>query len=445
MTTKHPIPANFNTVVYDFLTDLSTTFPEYAFLWKKWQTPEMTEESKQELFSFFQTVFPERFFDILYQNDDIFLMESEINTVFLPNVDFKLFFHCANITENTRKAIWKYLQLILVSVLGSVKNRASFGDAASLFEGFDENVIQEKLSETIEGIGEFFKNLGTKTDSEPGPEKAEFDPSKLFSGEIPTPEKMAEMEEEIKRTFQFAEGAEGAEGTAKMPSAEDLHEHLKGLFDGKIGSLAKEMAEEITEDMKNLFETDGTEDIRSTQDILKKMLKNPKKMMDLMKTIGSKLQNKMKTGDITEEEIMKEAGELMGKMKGMGGGKGGFADMMKNMAQGLAGGKGKFNTGAFNRMEKKMAAKERMLFKMEQKRNEKESQESQVKYSMNATDTPNNYVFKLDDEEIQETSVLSKSAPQVDIDALAREIEGVSSTTVSGSGSNKKKSKKSKK
>jgi len=441
MTTKHQIPANFNTVVYDFLTDLSTTFPEYAFLWKKWQTPEMPEELKQELFSFFQTVFPERFFDILYQNDDIFLMESEINTVFLPNVDFKLFFHCANITENTRKAIWKYLQLILVSVLGSVKNRASFGDAASLFEGFDESVIQEKLSETIEGIGEFFKNLGTKTDSEAGTEKAEFDPSKLFSGEIPTPEKMAEMEEEIKRTFQFAEGSEGAEGAAKMPSAEDLHEHLKGLFDGKIGSLAKEMAEEITEDMKNIFETDGTEDIRSTQDILKKMLKNPKKMMDLMKTIGSKLQNKMKTGDITEEEIMKEAGELMGKMKGMGGGKGGFADIMKNMAQGLAGGKGKFNTGAFNRMEKKMAAKERMLFKMEQKRNEKEAHESQVKYSLNATDTPNNYVFKLDDEEIQETSTLSKPEPQVDIEALAREIEGVSSTA----GSNKKKSKKSKK
>jgi len=333
--------------------------------------------------------------------------------------------------------------LILISVLGSVKNRASFGDAASLFEGFDESVIQEKLSETIEGIGEFFKNLGPKTNSEAETEKAEFDPSKLFSGEIPTPEKMAEMEEEIKRTFQFAE--DGAEEGAKMPSAEDLHEHLKGLFDGKIGSLAKEMAEEITEDMKNLFETDGTEDIKSTQDILKKMLKNPKKMMDLMKTIGAKLQNKMKTGDITEEEIMKEASELMGKMKGMGGGKGGFADMMKNMAQGLAGGKAKFNTGAFNRMEKKMAAKERMLFKMEQKRNEKEAQQ-QVKYSLNATDTPDNYVFKLEDEDVQETSVLSKSAPQVDIDALAREIEGPNAgLATSGGTSNKKKSKKSKK
>jgi hypothetical protein len=443
-TQPHQIPANFNSVVYDFLTDLSTTFPEYAFLWKKWQTPEMSEESKQELFSFFHTVFPERFFDILYQNDDIFLMESETNTVFLPNVDFKLFFHCANITENTRKAIWKYLQLILISVLGSVKNRASFGDAASLFEGFDESVIQEKLSETIESIGEFFKNLGPKnTEGEPSEGAHEFDPSKLFSGEIPTPEKMAEMEEEIKRTFQFAE--EGAEEGAKMPSAEDLHEHLKGLFDGKIGSLAKEMAEEITEDMKNLFETDGTEDIKSTQDILKKMLKNPKKMMDLMKTIGTKLQNKMKTGDITEEEIMKEASELMGKMKGMGGGKGGFADMMKNMAQGLAGGKAKFNTGAFNRMEKKMAAKERMLFKMEQKRNEKEAQQ-QVKYSLNATNTPDNYVFKLEDEEVQETSVLSKSAPQVDIDALAREIEGPNGgIATSGGAANKKKSKKSKK
>ena len=142
---------------------------------------------------------------------------------------------------------------------------------------------------------------------------------------------------------------------------------------------------------------------------------------------------------------MKEASELMGKMKGMGGGKGGFADIMKNMAQGLAGGKAKFNTGAFNRMEKKMAAKERMLFKMEQKRNEKEAQtkEEPVKYSLNATATPNNYVFKLDDEEIQETSTLSKSVPQVDIDALAREIEGVTDKAISGS--NKKKSKKSKK
>ena len=37
------------------------------------------------------SVLPERFFDdILYQNEDIFKKENEINTMFLPELDFKL-------------------------------------------------------------------------------------------------------------------------------------------------------------------------------------------------------------------------------------------------------------------------------------------------------------------------------------------------------------------
>ena len=31
-----------------------------------------------------------------------------------------------------------------------------------------------------------------------------------------------------------------------MPNADDLHEHLKGLFDGKTGKLAKELADELS-------------------------------------------------------------------------------------------------------------------------------------------------------------------------------------------------------
>jgi hypothetical protein len=412
------IPANFNSMVYDFVTDLSTTFPEYSFLWKKWQKTEMPLEEQEELFLFFTKAFPERFFDILYQNDDIFNTDSETNTVFLPNVDFKLLFRCGNITENTKKAIWKYLQLILISVLNSVQNKQTFGDAASLFEGIDENVIQEKLNETIDGISNFFKNLGTEKSDK---SSSEFNPENSSENIF---EKMAkdmhdglpeEIKEDQKNTFDF--------GKMGVPNAEELNEHLKGLFDGKIGSLAKEMAEEITEDMKDMFETEGTDDIRSTQDILKKMIKNPKKIMDLMKNIGSKLQTKMKSGEISEEEIMKEASELMGKMKGFGDGKGGFADIMKNMAQGLAGGKTKVNMDAINRMGKQMANKERMMSKLEQKRQEKNARENEkVKYSLNTTGTPNDYVFTLDEEEKQEKS------NGKDLDELVKSIECVGKT-----------------
>jgi hypothetical protein len=266
------IPANFSTMVYDFVSDLTTTFPEFAFLWKRWNNQQLPVEDQEELFMFFTKVFPERFFDILYQNDEMFKPESNINTVFLPNVDFKLLYHCGNITENTKKAIWKYLQLILISVVGSVKNKASFGDAANLFEGFDEKVIHEKLNETIDEISDFFKNLT--------PESSGMGASS--STPIPGNDSMpdfSQMEEELRKVFQ-GEGStsnSNNDGSSppEMPNAEDIHKHLQGLFDGKIGSLAKELAEEISVDMQNMFQEDGgVENIQSTQDVLKKMIKN---------------------------------------------------------------------------------------------------------------------------------------------------------------------------
>jgi hypothetical protein len=155
----------------------------------------------------------------------------------------------------------------------------------------------------------------------------------------------------------------------------------------------------------------------------------------------------MKSGEISEEEIMKEASELMGKMKGMGG-NGGFADIMKNMAQGLAGGKAKFNTGAFNRMEKQMATKERMMNKLEQRRQGKSDQQSksepQVKYSLNTTETPNDYVFKLDEEDVQEKTVI-KRHDNVDIDALVKDIESVGQPCAESKQKTSNKKKKGKK
>ena len=420
------IPANFSSMVYDFVSDLTTTFPEFSFLWKRWNQPQLPLEDQEELFLFFTKVFPERFFDILYQNEDMFQPESNINTVFLPNVDFKLLYHCGNITENTKKAIWKYLQLILISVVGSVQNKASFGDAANLFEGFDEKVIHEKLNETIDEISNFFKNLGpSSTNSGSG------------SGEETMPD-FSQMEEEFRKAFTENSSDTSSE-QPEMPNAEDIHKHLQGLFDGKIGSLAKELAEEISVDMQNMFQEDGgVENIQSTQDVLKKMIKNPQKMMGLMKTIGDKLQTKMKSGEISEEEIMKEASELMGKMKGMGGGKGGFADIMKNMAQGMLGKNTRFNATAFNNMEKKMTAKDRMRAKLEQKR----QAQPNIQFSLQQTNAPNNYVFSLPEETDQEKTVLTHNTVS-EIETLAKEIESVGTTPLNSSNpSNNKKSKK---
>jgi len=401
------IPENFAPTIRDFLADLTATFPEYAHLWSKWTSPSNT----RELFVYISQVYPERFFDILYQNDDIFKEDSETETRFLPDMDFRMLFHCEGVSDKTREAIWKYLQLILMTILKSVKDKGRFGDTANMFDGVDETVLQEKLKETLEGIGEFFKSLDGS-----GSNPFESNPLPGFNGESEAElnAKFAEATEHIEKMFgdaskHFQEFSSQPEFSGEngpnvggpipnIPGAEEIHEHLKGLFDGKIGSLAKELAEEIAQDMENLFEDElGPEqaagpkskksDIHTTQDLLKKMMHNPKKMMELMKTIGAKIQNKMKSGEISEEEIMKEASELMGKMKGMGG-KGQFAEIMKNMAKtmGQSGlGKGaKFNTAAFQKMERQFAAKERMQSKLEAKK-------------LVSTDDPTRKVFHMED------------------------------------------------
>ena len=57
-----------------------------------------------------------------------------------------------DISDNTRKVIWKYLQLILFSTVSGQKNCDSFGDTAKLFEAIDEDEFKKKLEESINEI-----------------------------------------------------------------------------------------------------------------------------------------------------------------------------------------------------------------------------------------------------------------------------------------------------
>ena len=159
------VPTNFVTVINDFANDLSTTFPEYANKWSN-LTNDIEGHSKDELYKHCMEVYPERFFDILYQNADIFSDKQDTNVNFLPDVDFKILYNSEGVTENIRKTIWKYLQLVLFTVVGSVKDKSKFGDSMNMFEGIDENDLQAKLGETMEGLTDFFKDMGKNESSE---------------------------------------------------------------------------------------------------------------------------------------------------------------------------------------------------------------------------------------------------------------------------------------
>jgi len=412
------IPTNFVTVINDFTNDLSTTFPEYSDKWNH-LTGTIDDSVRDEIYKHCIAVYPERFFDILYQNADIFSDKQEVNVNFLPNVDFKILYNSEGVTESIRKTIWKYLQLVLFTVIGSVKDKSTFGDSMNMFEGIDEKDLQEKLGETMEGLTDFFKDMGKNESSE----------GEASSGQ--------------EQSMPFNMNG--------MPNMENMQEHLHTLFNGKIGSLAKEMAEEISGDFTELL-GDNAENA-SPQDVMKKLMKNPTKIMGLMKSVTGKLDAKMKSGEISREEIMKEAGDLLGKMKESTGGAE-MSEMFAKMAKSM-GGMGKnmrMDTNAIDRMVKSSKLKEDMFKRQDNKKAkmlEKAKQEAILlqqridaqekliaKYSLEQKDG-NNMVFKFDGETPQERSFIHPD--------LLKELEADEPSKTNNANKPKKKKKKGKK
>ena len=98
-----------------------------------------------------------------------------------------------------------------------------------------------------------------------------------------------------------------------MPDPTEIHEHITGMLDGKLGNLAKEIAAETAEDLNVNLEENAT-----VNDVFEKLFKNPGKLMGLVQNVGSKLDKKIKSGEIKESELIQEASELMNKMKNYG-------------------------------------------------------------------------------------------------------------------------------
>ncbi len=358
------VPEEFVKVARDFVGDLRVTFPEYSpFIDKWWKSKEHFRYIEEEedrnnayeksekksvslLFEFCKKKLPPRFFDILYQNDEMFKEDSEIDTEFFPKIHFKNLWQC-DISEKTRETIWKYLQLMLFAVVGSLENKEAFGDTAKLFEAINEDEFKSKLQETLSQMQDLFN----------------------------MPEGSDPME-------NMAEGLNPND----VPNAEQINDHITGMLDGKIGQLAKEIAEETAANLNMDF--DGATDMK---DVFNQLVKNPTKLMGLIKNVGDKLDTKLKSGELKESEMIQEATDIMNKMKNMPG-MGNIQSMLSKMGMGGLGGLGgKVNTGAMeaqlNQRLKMAKTKERIKAKAEANALKRQMEQSQTQPLMQSEQT----------------------------------------------------------
>ena len=369
--TINDISPEFQTIILDFLRDIDCSFPEYRevlapYLGYSHEMKPMPDELYIELYSHCREIYPVKFFDILYKNETLFSQaqastpdapSAPTSVEFLPGVDFRDVWATEDITENTKDIIWKYLQLILFSIVNNLSDMGSFGDTAKLFEAIDDSELKTKLEEVIGEMGDMFGNAAGGQNTEGLDEtfkKASEFMNEAFAGAAPS----------------GAPGTNGAGTAPPIPDASSIHEHLSGILNGKIGKLAKEIAEETAADLNLDMENET-----SMKGIFQQLLKNPGKLSGIIKSVGSKLDSKLKSGELKESEIMQEASELMSKMKSMPG-MNNLASMLSKMGMNVPGGMGgggggKVNFGAMqsqlNKNMKQAQMRERLLKKVQDK------------------------------------------------------------------------------
>ena len=202
----------------------------------------------------------------------------------LKNVDFEKIFASDILTENNREKIWEYLQTLFV--LG-------------------ESIISD--SERVKNLVRNFQRLKNDT--------------------LETPEAEGECETEEDRELldMLKNIAEQNKNTDKEPLTPEMFEN------GVIGKLAKELSEEINVENLGLNIDENT----SADQMFSNLISgdNPMKFMNLLQTVGQKIQDKVSSEGIDQNDLINEATQMMGSLSG--GGNSMFDALLKKAGGGM--------------------------------------------------------------------------------------------------------------
>ena len=309
----------FNDYTRDFVRDIQETFPEYRDLLGEYYADILTEESQNtdKHVKRFMRKMREFKTEISTKSPDLYKEPVFI----LKNLDFKILFESEELSNDNREKMWEYIQTLFV--LG-------------------ESIIND--SERVKKLVKNFKRLRTSDEGS-------------------------------------AEGA--AESTEEAPDEEDEHilNMLKNLSErkpdkpldenmfenGMIGKLAQELSEELDIEKMGLNISEDS----NVDSIFSNLLSgnNPMKFMNLIQTVGQKIQTKMDENGLDQEALVNEATSMMSNLQGSNNL---FDNLMKqasnlggmpNPGQGQGQGKGQRQESTGN------ATRDRLRRKLEERKN----------------------------------------------------------------------------
>ncbi len=286
----------------DFIRDLSKVFPEIkSSLYRNYEDC-LVDGSK--CLSDFPKV--KRFLELIGDYEKFIVDKNleffDLEVEFLEEISFKRLWE-KSISNKTRESIWKYLQTFqLISI-----NLKSSEDLKNVLNGEDIK-IEKDVAKDLKKMKKLSEDVQKKSN----------------------PEGLGEGENE-------------------------LDQMLGGLMNSGIGDIAKEVAENL--DVESMF---GNVNENSNPMELMSQLMNPEKMGAIFNNINSVMEKKMGSGELSQDDLKREAENMMGKM----GENPMFKGMMDQMNQSQQE-QNKDNTEELSKEEKQRRLRE----KIKEKRN----------------------------------------------------------------------------
>ena len=340
----------FNFYLKQCLNEVVSYFPyTKAPLLENYRSLLEGNDDKNDLYvKYFMTKANNHLLKIAKKDDTLFTQNKVIYLI--EGINFHELWQSSDATSENRKALWKYLQLLVLLGRKCIPNKS---DIVSMLERVGGTIeAPEALDGTLEkpekeekeesgGLGNLLKGLGDLTKLGKGLGGGGGDGNGLDLGGIM---KMAQSLTESLKDIDLSKlqdqmgdldnnGDNGEvdnsennsndtteEGVASSStsSGQGQGQGVENILQGSLfGDLANEMAntfnfEEMETDIEN-----GNADIGS---VLGNFMKgeNPAKFMNLINNFGNKLQNDISSGKVNQADLMKQTSQMMGSLEKSG-------------------------------------------------------------------------------------------------------------------------------
>lgn len=307
---------SFRKAYYEFMVEIINVFPEYGEA-AQVQLDAMKRDDIQDVIFHYLKHSQEVLTAIIMLDKETLAKAPEAKHM-IPGVDFSAIVADDTISETTMKAVFRHLQTLYMLALKHIQQDVSgnsFTESfAEFMRGFEDNEKwigdAQKHAQALMSIVEALGGNGTAEDGT---------------------------------------GTGLPAGLAGLAGLADGLPNLQELLSGKIGKLAQEISQDIQP--SDLGIDPEKLNAEKPTDVLNGLMKNSGKLMNVVKKVGEKVQQKIAAGEINQQELMEEAQDLMEKIQNSK-----LGAMMNKMTGGqfAPGGAKARQTSAHARLRKKL-------------------------------------------------------------------------------------------